>query len=82
MDNLIDYDSAADLIAYDSVAAVHLPISERVLDKLGDILLASDEILGMIAANPMLPNDTTRSVEASVKTIFEQVNELMKTLTD
>ncbi len=73
MDNLIDFDS---------VAAVHLPINERVLDKLGDILLASDEILGMIAANPQLPTDTTRSVEESVKTVFEQVNELMKSLSD
>jgi hypothetical protein len=72
----------SDLINYDSVDALHLPISERVLDRLGDILLASDEILGMIAANPLLPSDATRCVERSVKTLYEQVNDLMKTLAD
>lgn len=72
----------SDLINYDPVAAVHLPISERVLDRLGDILLASDEILGMLAANPLLPSDATRSVERSVKTVYEQVNDLMKALSD
>lgn len=71
-----------DLTDFDAVDAPHLPISERVLDKLGDILLASDEILGMIAASPHRFTDTTRSVEESVKTVFEQVNELMKSLAD
>lgn len=71
-----------DLSDFDTVDAIHLPISERVLDKLGDILLASDEILGMIAASPQRPTEATRSVEESVKTMFEQVNELMKSLSD
>ena len=74
MSNLSNY--------YDPIEALHLPISERVLDRLGDILLASDEILGMIASDPMMPSDTTRSVEQSVKTLYEQVNDLMKTLAD
>ncbi len=59
-----------------------MPISERVLDKLSDILLASDEILGMIAASPQRLTEATRCVEESVKTVFEQVNELMKSLAD
>jgi hypothetical protein len=67
---------------FDAVEAVHLPISERVLDRLGDILLASDEILGMIATSPLLQSEATRSVEKSVKTVYEQVNDLMKTLSD
>ncbi len=67
---------------FDAVDAVHLPISERVLDRLGDILLASDEILGMIATNPLLPSEATRTVEESVKTVYEQVNDLMKSLSD
>lgn len=71
-----------DLSDFDPVVAQHLPISERVLDKLGDILLASDEILGMIAASPQRLHEPTRSVEESVKTVFEQVNELMKSLSD
>ncbi len=67
---------------FDAVDTLHLPISERVLDKLGDILLASDEILGMIAASPQRLTDTTRSIEESVKSVFEQVNALMKSLAD
>ena len=70
------------LTEYDPVDAVHLPISERVLDKLGDILLASDEILGMIATNPQFPSPTTRSVEDSVRKVYDQINELMKALSD
>jgi hypothetical protein len=72
----------SDLINYDPVDAIHLPLSERVLDRLSDILLASDEILGMIASNPLVPSDATRSVERSVKTVYDQVNSLMKTLSD
>ena len=72
----------SDLINYAPIDALHLPLSERVLDRLGDILLASDEILGMIAMNPMISSDTTRSVEESVKTVYERVNDLMKTLAD
>ena len=70
------------LTEYDPVEAVHMPISERLLDKLGDILLASDEILGMIATNPLFPNEATLSVEDSVRRVYEQVNELMKALSD
>ncbi len=57
-------------------------MSERVLDRLGDILLASDEILGMLATSPFVPSEATRTVEESVKTVYEQVNDLMKSLAD
>jgi len=70
------------LTEYDPVDAVHMPITERVLDKLGDILLASDEILGMIATNPLFPSDATRCVEDSVRRVYDQINDLMKTLSD
>jgi len=59
-----------------------MPISERVLDKLSDILLASDEILDMIATNPLLPTETTRSVEEQIRGVYDQVNELMKSISD
>jgi hypothetical protein len=36
----------------------------------------------MIATSPLLPNEATRSVERSVQTVYEQVNDLMKTLSD
>ncbi|HEV8432275.1 MAG TPA: hypothetical protein VGR95_02595 [Thermoanaerobaculia bacterium] len=59
-----------------------MPISERVLDKLSDILLASDEILDMIATNPLLPTDTTRSVEEQIRGVYDQINDLMKSISD
>ena len=70
------------LTDYDAVDAPQMPISERLLDKLSDILLASDEILDMIATNPLLPTDTTRSVEEQIKGVYDQVNELMKSMCD
>ena len=70
------------LTDYDAVDAPHMPINERVLDKLSDILLASDEILDMIATNPLLPTDTTRSVEEQIRGVYDQVNELMKSISD
>ena len=62
--------------------AVHLPMSERVLDKLADILFASDEILDMIRIEERVPNPTTEVVEASVRSVYNQINDLMKKLAD
>jgi len=62
--------------------AVHLPMSERVLDKLADILFATDEILDMIRVEERLPDATTVVVESSVKRVYDQINELMKKLAD
>lgn len=64
------------------MTAVHLPMSERVLDKLADILFATDEILDMIKVEDRLPDATAVVVEASVKSVYDQVNELMKKLAD
>ncbi|HEX6176822.1 MAG TPA: hypothetical protein VF057_00575 [Thermoanaerobaculia bacterium] len=67
---------------FDPVTAIQLPLSERVLDRLGDILFASDEILDMVATQRRFPDDTSRDIEACVRDVFHQVNELMKRLTD
>lgn len=64
------------------MTAVHLPMSERVLDKLADILFATDEILDMIKIEERPPDATRVAVEASVKSVYDQVNELMKKLAD
>jgi hypothetical protein len=69
-------------IAFDPMTAVHLPVSERVLDKLADILFATDEILDMLQMDQHLPTDTTVEVEQSVRNVYDQVNELMKQLAD
>ena len=66
----------------DSIHALHLPVSERVLDKLADILFATDEILDMLHVEEQMPDDTTVQVEQSVRGVYDQVNELMKKLCD
>ena len=62
--------------------AVQLPLSERVLDRLADILFATDEILDMIQTGDRYPDSTATQVETSVKHVYDQVNELMKKLAD
>ncbi len=69
-------------IEFDAMSAVHLPMSERVLDKLADILFATDEILDMIRVEERVLDHTTVVVEASVQKVYDQVNELMKRLVD
>lgn len=64
------------------MSAVHLPMSERVLDKLADILFATDEILDMIRVEERLPDATTVVVESSVQSVYDQINDLMKKLVD
>jgi len=70
------------LAEIDVMHAVHLPVSERVLDKLADILFATDEILDMLHVDEHMPDDTTVEVEQSVRVVYDQVNELMKKLCD
>ena len=67
---------------FDPVTAIQLPLSERVLDRLGDILFATDEILDMVATQRRFPDGTSRDIEVCVRAVYNQVNELMKTLTD
>jgi hypothetical protein len=69
-------------IEIDAMTAVHLPMSERVLDKLADILFATDEILDMIRVDERLPDPTAVVVGDSVQRVYDQINELMKKLVD
>ena len=66
----------------DATTAVHHPMSERFLDRLADILFATDEILGMLRVPERLPDDTSATIESSVQSVYDQVNELMKKLAD
>lgn len=59
----------------------HLPLQERVLDKLADILFASDEILDMLRSEHPRSFDDD-GVERCMEGIYQQVNELMKRLSD
>jgi hypothetical protein len=66
----------------DAMNAVYLPMSERVLDKLADILFATDEILDMIRVEERVPDHTAVVVASSVRSVYDQINELMKKLAD
>ncbi|MEA2488677.1 MAG: hypothetical protein QOH21_469 [Acidobacteriota bacterium] len=67
---------------FDPITAVHLPVSERVLDKLADILFATDEILDMLKTDERYLTETTVAVGESVRSVYDQVNDLMKQLSD
>ena len=66
----------------DLAVAPQLPLSERVLDRLADILFMSDEILDMLRVSERIPDDTTVAVEKSVRGVYDEVKELMKRLAD
>lgn len=69
-------------IEVDTATALHLPRSERVLDKLADILFSTDEILGILAFDEQALDERTAGVQGSVQSLYDQVNELMKQLSD
>ena len=67
----------------DAFLDLRMPLQERVVDKLADMLFASDMILDML--NDERSPDFggyLASVEPSVRRVYDQVNELMKQLTD
>lgn len=66
----------------DVFAENRLPLQERVVDKLADIMFASDMILDMLRADRQTPPEYLASLEGSVRSVYDQVNELMMRLTD
>ena len=76
----MNYKAAAATL--EPVSNIHLPLSERVLDRLADILYATDEILDMIDTEERLPDAHTKDVARSVRHVYDEVNELMKKLAD
>jgi hypothetical protein len=70
-----------DMMAVDLFAEQRLPLQERVVDKLADIMFASDMILDMLRHDSKSAGHL-KSVEPSVRRVYDQVNELMKQLTD
>ena len=61
---------------------LRLPLQERVVDKLADMLFASDMILDMLNEERSRDAGGLTSVESSVRRVYDQINELMKQLTD
>jgi hypothetical protein len=60
----------------------HLPLSERVIDRLCDILYATDEIRDMIRVEHRDNDERMAEVDATVSRVYDQVNELMKRIVD
>ena len=60
----------------------HLPLSERVIDKLCDILFATDEIRDMIRVENRAEDDRMVQVDETVHRVYDEVNELMKRIVD
>ena len=75
-------EKAIDFATFDTVAAPHLPQRERVLDKLADILFASDEIIDMLSDDSRASEGEMRAVETTVRSVYHQVNELMRGMVD
>ncbi|HSY48737.1 MAG TPA: hypothetical protein VLC46_08000 [Thermoanaerobaculia bacterium] len=67
----------------DAFGDVKMPLQERVVDKLADMLFASDMILDMLRDERSFNfAGHLTSVEPSVRRVYEEINELMKQLTD
>jgi hypothetical protein len=56
-------------------------VTEQVLDRLADILFASDDILGLLDGPAGIRDERTVAVARSVQGVYDEVNELMKRLT-
>ena len=73
----------SDMMTVDLFTEQRLPLQERVVDKLADIMFASDMILDMLRQDRDSKSAGHLSrIEPSVRRLYDQVNELMKQLTD
>ena len=67
----------------DTFSDLKMPLQERVVDKLADMLFASDMILDMLHDERSFNfAGHLTTVEPSVRRVYDQINELMKQLTD
>lgn len=80
---MMEMDVYTDMMSVDVFTEQRLPLQERVVDKLADIMFASDMILDMLRHDrEVVSVRHLSSVEPSVRRVYDQVNELMKQLTD
>jgi len=80
---MMELDVYTDMMNVDVFTEQRLPLQERVVDKLADIMFASDMILDMLRHDPKVVSVRhLSSVEPSVRQVYDSVNELMKQLTD
>ena len=66
----------------DTFGDLKMPLQERVVDKLADMLFASDMILDMLHDDRFVAAHRLETVRPAVKRVYDDVNELMRQLTD
>ena len=66
----------------DTFGELKMPLQERVVDKLADMLFASDMILDMLHDDRFVAAHRLETVRPAVKRVYDDVNELMRQLTD
>lgn len=59
-----------------------MPMQDRVVDKLADMLYASDMILDMLRDDRYYVAEHLQRIEPFVQRVYDEVNDLMKTLAD
>ena len=59
-----------------------MPMQDRVVDKLADMLYASDMILDMLRDDRYYVPEHLRDIEPSMRRLYDEVNEMMKELAD
>ena len=73
---------AEETIQVDVLTESILPLQERVIDKLADIMFAADMIVDMLENDPFVTQRQLNTVFPAVKRVYDDMNKLMKQLTD
>jgi hypothetical protein len=68
--------------SWKTAPGISLPVTERVLDLLADMLFASEELLDMVDRDPCLPLSERGDLESGIRQVYEQIDGLMKRLSD
>ena len=66
----------------DVFTEARLPLQERVVDKLADIMFASDMIRDMLDDKRFVEAQRLATVRVAIQGIYDEVNGLMRQLTD
>lgn len=61
------------------VSTASLPIHERVVDRVADLLFEADELMSLLASED---GARMRAVQSQIRQVYEQLDALMRQLTD
>lgn len=66
----------------DVFAEARMPVQERILDKLADIMYASDMIRDMLKHDRFVSEHQVKTIGPTVQRVFDDVNALMRQFAD